>query len=138
MRLFRRQSKDDLASRQRQVAELFVETAYRMGGVTFDYSEASVDGLDAWVDRLWDPQGPPPSEDELDSNTKLIGAYLGEVMIRHGSGHWVWNSDPEQPAVETNGHVALVVNKAYKRQVNGSGDSIADFYAEFRRRSTPS
>jgi hypothetical protein len=134
MRFFRRRRRpDDLAGKQRQIADLFVNTASQLAGLTFDYSQASVDDLDGWVDRLWDPHGPPPSEAELDSNTKLIGAYLGEVMIRHWGGDWVWNSDPEQPAVETNGMTVLVLNRAYKRQVNGSQASISDFYAEMRR-----
>jgi hypothetical protein len=136
VRFFRQRSRDDpdkLAADQRDMAKLFVDTTKQLAGVEFDYSEASVAELDGWVDRLWDPEGPPPGEDELDSNSKLIGAYLGEVMIRHGGGHWVWTVHPRQPAIEKNGKVAWVLNKVYKRQVNGPEDSIAEFYATFRR-----
>lgn len=131
-RLFGQRPKDLLGETQRKIAELFVDTARDIGGLALDYSEASVAELDGWVDRLWDPNGPTPTENQLDSNTKLIGAYLGEIMIRHGGGWWVWNPEPRQPVVETNGRIAMVLNKVYKRQVNGPADSLADFSAAFR------
>lgn len=136
MRFLRRLGRrDDIGDRMRSVAALFVETAERFG-ITFDYSEASVELLEDWVDHLWGPEGPAPTEAELDSNTKLAGAYLGEVMIRHAGGRWAWASDPHQPAIEMSpGRTALVLNKVYKRQVNGPHESLVDFYAEYRRMS---
>ncbi len=126
---------DDPSATQRDVAHLFVHVAAQLG-VTFDFSDASVPLLDAWVDRLWDPAGPRPSEDELDSNTKLIGAYLGEVIIQSVGGRWVWSQDPKQPAIEVRpGQIALPLNRAYKRQVNGSGETIQDFFLDVKRRA---
>ena len=123
----------ELATYMAGLAELFVDLASKVGGVALDYSEGSVASLDPWVDGLWDPKGPKPSEAQLDSNTKLIGAYLGEVMIRTIGGRWVWSLDPKQPAVERSGKTALVLNRAFKRQVNGPDDSLADFYEAYRR-----
>ena len=130
MKFFHQRTKDDLADRQRKTAELFVKTSRKLAGVEFDYSEDSGLALDPWIDRLWDPSR-PPSEAELDSNTKLMGAYLGEVMIRHGGGRWVWSEGV--PAIERQGKIANVVNKVYKRQVNGPADSLEAFYLEFQR-----
>jgi len=128
MRFFRQRNQGDLGETQRQVAALFVETAARYG-MSFDYSEAGISDLEDWVDRLWDPNGPRPTEAELDTNTKLVGAYLGEVMIRNIGGEWVMGSDPRQPAVEIKpGRVAFVLNKVYKRQLNGTQESFIDFY----------
>ena len=119
-----------------QTARLFTETAMRLGGPVFDYSEESVAQLDDWADQLWDPAGPRPGEAELDSYSKLMGAYLGEVIVRHIGGRWIWAKDPKQPAVELEaGKNALVLNKAYKRQLNGRSDSFADFYAAARQLS---
>ena len=133
MRFFRSRPKDesaDLSDKQRNAANLFVETAERLLGVRFDYSEDSALALDPWIDRLWDPAR-PPSEAELDSNTKLMGAYMGEVILRHGGGQWVWFDG--LPAIERKGKIANVLNKVYKRQVNGPADSLALFYEEFQR-----
>ncbi len=129
MRFFRQRDKGGLGEKQHQVAALFVDTAARYGR-TFDYSEAGIRDLDDWVDNLWDPSGPRPTEAELDTNTKLVGAYLGEIIIRNIGGQWVMANDPRQPAVEIKpGRVALVLNKVYKRQVNGTQESsLAEFY----------
>jgi hypothetical protein len=135
MRFFRTRPSADVSDMQREVAELFVETAAGFG-VTFDYSEGSVNELEAWADHLWDP-GTRPSEDALDSNSKLIGAYLGEVMIRHVGGHWEAIENPRQIVVVLDsGLEAHVLNKAYKRQVNGRSDSLVEFYKDFKSLAT--
>jgi hypothetical protein len=103
---------------------------------SFDYSESSVAALDEWADRLWDPAGPRPGEAELDSNSKLMGAYLGEVIIRNLGGKWVFKKGEgmAQPAVEmASGQTAWVLNKAYKRQLNGRADAFTDFFLAARR-----
>ena len=139
MRFFRRGPKDDTGEKMRGVAQLFVETAGRYGS-TFDYAEETVPLLDDWADRLWDPAGPRPGEAELDSNSRLMGAYLGEVIIRHLGGQWALLSHDgmQQPVVRlSGGQQAWVLNKAYKRQVNGRSDSFEAFYAGARQLATP-
>jgi hypothetical protein len=49
----------EVAATQRRVAALWVETARKIGGWSFDYSEASVTLLDEVIDDLWDPEQPP-------------------------------------------------------------------------------
>jgi hypothetical protein len=136
VKLFRRLGGRDLTVKQRKVSELFLETAKKLGDMTFDYSEQSVEQLESFVDRLWDPNA-PPSEAELDSLTKLIGAYLGEVMIRNVGGHWAWSPDRNMPAIETDqGSWAYVLDKVYKRQVAGSEESLVEFYEAFKTRAS--
>ena len=132
MRFFRRRpSPGEVGEMQQEIAALFVETAAGFG-VTFDYSEQSVNDLEAWADNLWEPDSRPP-EEELDSNSKLMGAYLGEVMIRHVGGHWEYIEKPRQLVVVLDsGLEAHVLNKAYKRQVNGRSDSFVEFYRNFK------
>lgn len=130
MRLFRRKDPNDgLAERQRALADLFVDSAQRIGGVAFDYTAASVIVLEAWADNLWDPTGPPPPQEEYESNATLMGSYLGEVIIRTIGGQWVWDASVGQPGVEVRpGGVALVLNRAFMRQVEGRAKSLVDYY----------
>jgi hypothetical protein len=98
----------------------------------FDYSEASVGRLDDFAGQLWDPDR-PPGEDELDNLTKLMGAYLGEVMIRHVRGRWRWDPDGRIPVIETDpGRLTYVLDKVYKRQVMGKEHDLATYYEEFK------
>jgi hypothetical protein len=48
----------EVAATQREVAALCVKTARKIGGRSFDYSEASVTLLDEVIDDLWDPEQP--------------------------------------------------------------------------------
>jgi hypothetical protein len=102
---------------------------FELGGLRFDYSEKSVNDLEDLIsNRLWDP-AVPPTEEELDSNTKLIGAYLGEVMIRHIGGHWAMDPEGRIPVVESDsGHMAYVLDKVYRRQVFGKEHDLMAFY----------
>ena len=137
MRFFRRQAPaDGTADKMHATAELFVETARKFGETAFDFSEQSVKALEEWADHLWDPTGPRPGEAELDSNAKLMGAYLGEVVIRNLGGRWIWakGDGMAQPAVQLpNGSIAWVLNKAYKRQLDGLTNNLAAFYIGAKR-----
>ncbi len=132
---FRRQRSDDLGTKQRHVADLFVETARNLADVHLDYSAGSLDQLEAFVDRLWDPEH-PPSEAELDNLTKLMGAYLGEVMIRTVDGRWAWDPEGRIPVIETDRGFAFVLDKVYKRQVFGADESLVAFYRNFQARES--
>lgn len=128
----------DAAAWARATARLFVETAERRGFRWFDFSEDSVELLDDFADRLWDPTV-QPSDAELDSLTKLMGSYLGQVLVRNSSIRWTWLPDRQLPALLIPPHeVAHVLDKAYKRQVNGRQDSLAAFYKDAKRRASNS
>lgn len=135
MKLFRGRNNKDLPETQRRVAETFVSTAVNLAGVDFDYSEASVDWLESFVDGLWDPQV-TPTEAELDNLTKLMGAYLGEVMIRNVGGTWAWSQERAMPTIEASRGTAFVLDKVYKRQVVGRQESLIDFYKTFKARES--
>jgi len=135
VKFFRGSRNQELSETQLGVAELFVSTASNLGEVDFNYSEASVDRLESFVDRLWDPQA-PPSEAELDNLTKLMGAYLGEVMIRNVGGNWVLNDERRIPTIETPRGTAFVLDKVYKRQVMGPDESLVEFYEAFKIRES--
>jgi hypothetical protein len=54
----------------------------------------------------------------------LVGAYLGEVMIRHFGGHWGWMPDSDVAAVQLpSGTRTSPPAKAQKRFGNGKEHS---------------
>jgi hypothetical protein len=119
-----------LAKTQRKVAELFVKTAGSPDR-QFDFSAGSVKRLDDFVDTLW-PK--PPSEEKLDSLTKLMGAYLGEVVLRTVGGEWRWTDDRRIPVVANGTTSAFVLDKVYRRQTVGRSESLTAFYEAYRAR----
>lgn len=75
----------------------------------FDYSAASLARLDRFLDDQWDDRFPPGSLDdsptdpaEGDGPLVQVGAYVGEVLVRHYDGEWVPGEDGE-PAVAVAG-----------------------------------
>ena len=86
-------SPDDVAN---AAAEAFVESLAEVGvTANLDYSQESVFLLDEIIAQGW----PTLRSDET---YKLIppvmGAYIGEVMVRHLDGSWTWG--PSRPVVK--------------------------------------
>lgn len=67
------------------------------GAVTLDYSEASLSALEAAVrNRLSDPA--EALDEEHQSFTAGVVAYLGEALMRVGGGRWDWVADAPDDA----------------------------------------
>lgn len=75
-----------------EVMALFDDT-----GIDLDYSEESLDELDALIGELWHE---PIEEDEtLDAIVSNWGAYIGLVIRQHLGGEWVFRQDLEHTAI---------------------------------------
>src|ERR1700742_2851419 len=62
------------------------------GAIDLDYSTASLSALeDAARERLGDPI--EALDDEHQSFTASVAAYLGEALMRVGGGRWDWVDD---------------------------------------------
>ncbi len=128
-------SDSELARQQDVAARMFVDVARDATGHEFTFAESDLPALESFVDRLWDPTV-RPSEDELDSLTKLIGAYFGETIIRTIGGQWRWHRERQIPVLVVNGVEAFVLDAAYKRQVNRTPGSLTSFYQQYRAMAT--
>jgi hypothetical protein len=129
VRLFRRRTpEDELAVRQRKIADLFARTARQMSGLDFDYTDRSIERLDDWADHLWDPEGPAAEDEEIETSATSMGSYFGEVVVCNLGGRWVWVDDLSQPGIETPEGVAMVLQRAFTRQVEGRAKSFVDYY----------
>jgi hypothetical protein len=101
-----------------------------------DYSEHSVETLEEMIEKQfgdWRPwRGGRPAKKNLPV-ASLVGAYLGEVMIRHLGGHWGWMPEFDVAAVELPGGTwTSPPAKAQKRFLNGKEDDLVFYYEAMR------
>ena len=97
-----------------------------------DYSEQSVRTLEEMIDQQfadWRPWRRGKVAEKNVPVASLVGAYLGEVMIRHNGGHWGWMPDFDVAAVQfPSGTWTSPPAKAQKRFLNGKEDDLVFYY----------
>lgn len=111
-----------------KTAATFIEAMSREGE-HLEFSESSMNRLDGLIDEFW-PEG--PSDDTLRHTAPMIGAFLGETIVRNIGGHWVDDREFSQPAVEYGEERILPISKVLKRFTDGPEHSLAHFYSEIR------
>lgn len=107
---------------------------------TLDYSEQSIQQVEDICTMLYNeiPKNffkrlikKAPSEETIIQMSKILGGYIGEVMIKHYGGSWDIEDFMNQ------GNTILVsigelktfpVGKVYKRLKNGPGDNVYYYY----------
>ena len=87
---------DEVAANMSHAADICVRNAAKQE-VVLDYSEGSVEILDAMIDSFWGPAG--PGSESFDGMVTVLGAYLGEVMVRNLDAKWTFNAEYQTPAV---------------------------------------
>lgn len=112
-------------------------------GATLDYSEASIETVEACLAKLYDtrPKGlfgklfrRGPTADEIQTAALLFGGYIGELFWRHHGGEWLLASVPgsAEPIVtlpSAGGTQIWPTAKVYKRLIHGPGDDVWAYYA---------
>lgn len=97
-----------------------------------DYSEESVQTLEAMIEGQFEDWRPWRSGKVAKKNlpvASLVGAYLGELMIRHLGGHWGRMPDFDVAAVQLpSGTWTSPPAKAQKRFLNGKEDDLVFYY----------
>jgi hypothetical protein len=71
-------------------------------GITLDYTESSLDGIDLILhsiagDGVLTPKT-PDDEEQLWTLAKMYGGYLGEVVLRNLGGTWEMHENPDGSA----------------------------------------
>ena len=99
-------------------------------GQTLDWRPGSLDDLDAVCRELLSPG--PLSGDRFDLWWKVIGAYLGEVVIRAYAGRWVDHDDAQGAyAVDVNGSTGFPFATAQRVLEGEPFKSLASFARAF-------
>lgn len=110
-------------------------------GVVLDYAEESLAGIDELLGRESfigkTPRTPESDDDEkvLWSCSKMLGAYVGEVVLRTMGGKWI--ADPTEsggvrPAVLVDGTRGFPVGKVWKRLTEDQFDTLNGYLRALR------
>jgi hypothetical protein len=124
----------ETAQEMRRAADSFVEIAH-LRGYEFDWNPARVDQLDAYCDQC---MADLPPESDLQGIALTVGAYLGEMLLRNGGGHWTYSTEMNTAGVAlANGLLGYPLNKVMKRLRKGSEHSLEAFYWYLLTREVP-
>jgi len=115
----------------RRLAEQFVDSM-REFGWELDYSEQSVRTIEDMIERQfsdWRPWRRGKAAKKNEPIASLVGAYVGEVMVRHLDGEWGWMPEFDVAAVRLpSGTWTSPPAKAQKRFVDGQADDLVAYY----------
>jgi hypothetical protein len=95
-------------------------------GWFFGFGSEDAGRLDTYVDVVL-AQNLPDNDRE---NVALsMGAYLGELIVRHSDSHWGYDVERQSPTIAlTNGLVGYPLYKVSKRMSIGPEHSLMQFY----------
>jgi hypothetical protein len=96
-------------------------------GFSLDYSPQSVEVLDDMITAFWGTDG--PSDHAFDDMVKVIGSYLGEVMIRNLGGVWAHNDEFNTAGVQHGTGWWFPHAKVAKRLTGEPGNDLRFFYS---------
>lgn len=118
----------------RRLAESFIEDTAAEGQV-FAWDSADAGRLDDLCDEL---AASRPSKARRHAWVMGVGAYLGELMVRNGGGHWSYDVKEEAAVVEMpNGLRGYPHNKVFKRLTIGPQHNLFQFYWYALTRDVP-
>jgi hypothetical protein len=101
-------------------------TSFDRAGVHgLDYSPASLRLLDRAIDQQW-----PPGKKPADETIGMMGAYVGEVLVRNLGVAWTSQTPTKEPGVQVGGGIAFPLSKVAKRIDIGATHSVFHFYSE--------
>ena len=107
---------------------------------TLDFSESSIQQVEDICALLYNeiPKGlfgklikKSPTEETIIHMSKMLGGYIGQVMIKHYGGNWALEDFLNQGntlVVNIGELKTLPVSKVYKRFKNGPGDDVNYYY----------
>ena len=118
-------SDDEVAASMRELAQAFIRgTAEEGGQFGWDSTEAS--RLDDLCEAFLRTNPPAAVRHSM---AMAMGAYLGELMVRHGGGRWTYDPQQRAAVIEMpNGLSAYPHNKVAKRLDHGPQHNLFQFY----------
>ncbi|MGQ0844199.1 MAG: hypothetical protein ACT4QF_08690 [Sporichthyaceae bacterium] len=109
----------------RELAEAFIEVNAEQGD-RFGWENKEASRLDAVCDRFL---GTNPSAGLRHSMVMAMGAYLGELMVRHGQGRWLYGTGDRKAVVRlANGLVLYPHDQVAKRLESGPQHDLGFYF----------
>ena len=116
----------DIADRMKGLAFIQVRAAREAGGGLLDFSEGSIKELDLLISR---DVAPEPQDPQM--LAEVIGAYVGETMVRRLGAAWV--EEGGQPLLQL-GELRLdPLKRAYLRVTEGEARSLLSYFQAVRQ-----
>lgn len=118
-------SDEKIAAQMRSLAQLFLDSMAAHGEV-LAWDSASALRLDGLCEEFVTGK---PDNVTLPDLTAVMGAYLGELVVRNGRGRWVYSPEAKAPAVELpSGLRCFPQHKVAKRLNVGREHNLWAFY----------
>jgi hypothetical protein len=124
------------------VMKAYAQDAERLAlkeGVTLDYTEKSLEGVDAILNQIAGDDVVPPKtaeeEDRLWTLAKAYGGYLGEVVVRNLGGAWEMGDNPDGTArviLRCQGVQMFPLEKVYKRLAEDQFSGVSGYCRALR------
>src|SRR5262245_25957284 len=109
-----------------------VDYAKQTHGITLDWSDDSIRGIERIAGVLHDAyKKTPPSSEQLEPFTKMVGSYIGEVFRRNHGADWGWVTlqGSRFPGLQAKaGTLFWPWGRAMNRIVNGPKDNLWHYY----------
>lgn len=114
-----RPTDDQTALAMRTLAEAFA-------GDEFTWESTEATRLDGVCDLF---MAAAPAEEEFEALVAGLGAYLGELLVRHAGGRWTYDPEQKMAAVELpTGFRGFPHHKVAKRLELGPEHDLFEFY----------
>ncbi len=114
----------------------FAQTNFR---ISLDFSVKSIAQVEIIANGLYymRPKGfiarlfrKQPSEHEVETVSKMLGSYIGEVYRQNKGGEWQINHEHQAIGLLDGENWIFPLAKVYKRITNGKQDDLNSFFAE--------
>jgi hypothetical protein len=116
---------EKVAADMRRYAEIFVMGVAAAGEV-LGWDAGAARQLDKWCEIFL---ASSPDEDGIRRMVLVMGAYLGELIVRNGHGRWTYDPRARAPGVDTPARQRCFPhNKVTKRLTVGAEHSLWVFY----------
>lgn len=101
----------------------------QMYDIKLDYSENSVENVEQLCEIIHQQiiSNKNIKEENIDKVSKMIGSYLGELIIKNIGGEWKVNAN-KVITISLNSFECYPIGKVYKRLKNGAEDNIEFYY----------
>lgn len=117
----------------KDLADVCVETAARISGVSLDYSTESLSLVEKQIDSFAQ-QG--LHVDQIASTLFCFGCYVGELLARNLGGKWLRTDESKMKGLTPwpmvvqmdNGDCWNPIGKVFKRFEEGSGEDLGYFF----------
>lgn len=119
-----------------KVAEAYaldaVDFARQNFRLTLDWTDVSIAKIESMLDDFDQAIGnAPPSREIVDSFSKMLGSYVGEVYRKNHGGSWgiVTLADQSFPGMQgADGSLFWPWGRVQNRMMNGREDSVLHYY----------